>query len=129
MRERWPAMADDGFPEIVGDLLDQSLTARAVGNSQSLPARPSEAEDLSAQGLGTVAARAAAASSWIARGQWKDGYWDVVFRRPIESPGSGEPALFPGLSGFVAFAVWDGALGDRNGQKSVSVWHRLELAP
>jgi hypothetical protein len=27
----------------------------------------------------------------------------------------------------VAFAVWDGAQGDRDGQKSVSVWLRLEI--
>jgi complex iron-sulfur molybdoenzyme family reductase subunit gamma len=82
-----------------------------------------------AQGFGTVGPRSGAASSWTARGTWKDGYWDVVFSRSMSAEIEGEPALSPGLSAFLAFAVWDGSFGDRNGQKSVSVWHRLEVAP
>jgi hypothetical protein len=27
----------------------------------------------------------------------------------------------------VAFAVWDGAAGDRDGLKSVTIWHELAL--
>ena len=41
----------------------------------------------------------------------------------------GEPALSPGHSVFAAFAVWDGASGDRGGRKSISVWQLLEIAP
>lgn len=129
VRDRWPAMLEDSFPSLVGDLLDQSITARAVGNSQSLASRPSGAEALMAQGFGTVGPRGGAPLSWTARGRWEEGYWDVVFSRSMNAEVEGEPALSPGLSAFLAFAVWDGAFGDRNGQKSVSVWHRLEIAP
>lgn len=129
VRDRWPAMVDDGFPEILGDLTDQSISARAVGNSMALPERPGAAEALMAQGFGTVGPRRDGRSSWTARGAWSDGYWDVVFSRSMRAEIEGEPALSPGLSAFLAFAVWDGSFMDRNGQKSVSVWHRLQVEP
>ena len=129
VRERYPNMLDDAFPERLGDLNEQSLTARALGNSVALPARPAGAEALMAEGFGTVGPRKHDASSWTARGTWSDGYWDVVFSRSMAAEIEGEPALLPGLSAFLAFAVWDGAFFDRNGQKSVSVWHRVEVAP
>jgi mono/diheme cytochrome c family protein len=129
VRDRWPGMVDDRFPDLLGDLADQAITARAVGNSQALENRPSAAEALMAQGFGTLGARAGAPSSWTAQSTWDEGYWDVVFSRAMNARNEGEPALDPGLSAFLAFAIWDGAFGDRNGQKSVSVWHRLQVAP
>ncbi|MCA8979433.1 MAG: c-type cytochrome [Planctomycetes bacterium] len=129
MRDRYPGMVDDHFPDLLGDLAEQAMTARAVGNSAALDKRPSGAEALMAQGFGTLGARTGTPSSWTARGKWDEGYWDVVFSRAMSKQNDGEPALSPGLSAFLAFAVWDGAFGDRNGQKSVSVWHRLQVAP
>jgi hypothetical protein len=35
--------------------------------------------------------------------------------------------LIPGQRYSIAFAVWDGAASDRNGQKLVSIWHDLEV--
>jgi hypothetical protein len=29
----------------------------------------------------------------------------------------------------VAFAVWNGSAGDRDGKKSVTIWQELALAP
>jgi hypothetical protein len=29
----------------------------------------------------------------------------------------------------VAFAVWNGSAGDRDGKKSVSIWQELVIAP
>lgn len=129
VQDRWPAMVEDHFSKWLGDLREQSITARAVGNSMALPARPGAAEALMAGGFGTVNPRDAATSSWTVHGEWSDGYWDVVFSRSMAARIEGEPALSPGLSAFLAFAVWDGAHMDRNGQKSVSVWHRLQVAP
>ncbi|MCP3913946.1 MAG: c-type cytochrome [bacterium] len=129
VRDRWPNMVDDPFLSAAADLVDESITARAVGNPQALAARPEGAEALMAQGLGTVGPRSGEPSSWTAHGTWTDGYWDVVYSRAMDAATTGEPALSPGLSAFLAFAVWDGEFGDRNGQKSVSVWHRLQLAP
>jgi len=129
MRDRWPGMVDDRFPDLLGDLAEQAITARAVGNSAALDKRPTAAEALMAQGFGTLGSRAGSSSSWTASSRWDEGYWDVVFSRAMNARNDGEPALSPGLSAFLAFAVWDGAFGDRNGQKSVSVWHRLQVAP
>lgn len=129
MRDRYPWMVDDHFPELLGDLAEQAITARAVGNVESLERRPSRAETLMAQGFGTLESRPTQALSWTAHGRWTDGFWDVVFTRPVDTENEGEPTLEPGLSAYIAFAVWDGAFRDRNGQKSVSVWHRLQVAP
>jgi hypothetical protein len=35
-----------------------------------------------------------------------------------------KPARF---SASIAFALWDGAVHDRNGQKQVSIWHDLKV--
>jgi mono/diheme cytochrome c family protein len=130
MRDRYPGMVDDDFPELVGDLLEQSITARAVGNPQSVATRPQAAEALMAQGFGTVGPRPGGApSSWTADSSWEGGYWDIVFTRSMTAEIEGEPVLSPGLSAFLAFAIWDGEARDRNGQKSVSVWHRLQVSP
>ncbi len=129
VRDRYPNMVDDGFPDLLGDLQEDAITARAAGNSQSVPARPGGTEALMATGLGTVSPRISGSSSWAAQGAWDDGYRDVVFTRSMRAEVDGEPALSPGLSAFLAFGVWDGTFRDRNGQKSVSVWHKLQVDP
>ena len=59
-------------------------------------------------------------------GVWCEGRWRVLFARDFE-PGAGGFAQFaPGETTSVAFAVWDGGAGDRNGQKSIASW--IELA-
>jgi hypothetical protein len=35
--------------------------------------------------------------------------------------------LLPGTTVPVAFAVWDGSAGDRDGKKSVTIWQHLQL--
>jgi hypothetical protein len=32
-----------------------------------------------------------------------------------------------GTGGWISFAVWDGAAGDRDGLKKVSTWYRLKF--
>jgi hypothetical protein len=29
----------------------------------------------------------------------------------------------------VAFAIWNGSAGDRDGQKSITIWQELEIQP
>jgi DMSO reductase family type II enzyme heme b subunit len=62
-----------------------------------------------------------------ADGAWNAGRWRVVLTRALGGP-DGVKGLFPGKRTFAAFAVWDGASGDRNGQKSISSWIPLEVA-
>ena len=72
IRERYPNMLDDSFPDRLGDLGEQSFTARALENSVALAARPSGAEALMAEGFGTVGPRERNSSSWRARGTWSE---------------------------------------------------------
>jgi DMSO reductase family type II enzyme heme b subunit len=53
----------------------------------------------------------------------------VVFVRDLAPGRDGDVEFAPGQTVHVAIAVWDGSAGDRNGQKSVTIWHRLELEP
>lgn len=91
------------------------LTAWAAGNPRSDPTHPLVGSGIEAEGPGSVTLRPPAALDVKARGEWKDGRWTVVLRRPL-APGKRS----------IAFAVWDGAARDRNGQKLVSIWHDLE---
>ncbi|MCZ7646168.1 MAG: c-type cytochrome [Planctomycetota bacterium] len=104
------------------------LTGRGAGNIVSTPhAQP--IESLSAHGMGTVGRRPQNDMGLRARGTWKDGKYGVLMRRPLRQSGPGALTLNAGDTFHVAFAVWDGSQGDRNGQKSVTIWHALHLAP
>ena len=111
-----------------GDHPGPSSAAPSAESSQSLRARASCAAALRTQGPRTVVPRSGVPSTWTVRGTWNEGSWDVVFSRSMTAGVEGEPPLPPGLSALLAFAVWDGSFGDRSGQKSVSVWNRLEIA-
>jgi hypothetical protein len=104
------------------------VTARAAGNLRSDPSAPFTANSLQAKGFGTLTMRPRVSQLVSARGTWKDNRWTVVLQRPLEAkaPDSGLP-LRPGESISIAFAIWDGAAKDRNGQKLVSIWHDLHL--
>jgi DMSO reductase family type II enzyme heme b subunit len=60
-------------------------------------------------------------------GKWYKGRWSVVFSRTLAATDDGDVALSSGGSVNLGFAVWDGAQMDRNGQKSVTIWHQLKL--
>lgn len=104
------------------------LTGRGVGNEVSQP-KPTGAESLTAHGFGTLGKRPFADQGVRAKGIWQRGYYQVVFRRPLKQEGEQAILLEPGKKISIGFAVWDGAAGDRNGQKSVTIWHTLELEP
>jgi mono/diheme cytochrome c family protein len=101
------------------------LAALAVGNALADPSRPLSAASLTARGFGTLTMRPRPSQAVGATATWKDGRWTVVLRRPL-NPGDGNGlALAAGDRVSVAFALWDGAARDRNGQKLVSIWHDL----
>ncbi|MCC7012928.1 MAG: c-type cytochrome [Planctomycetes bacterium] len=103
------------------------LTARAAGNPMAAATRTSAGEMLSATGFGTLAPIGADAKL-TAKGVWSNGFWDVVMTRPMQACCPGELPLAPGDSVFLGAAAWDGDQRDRNGQKSVSVWHVFRIA-
>ncbi|KAF0246748.1 MAG: hypothetical protein FD180_419 [Planctomycetota bacterium] len=99
----------------------------AAGNPMTDPARKSPCEIAVAAGFGTLTSLPAAEPSIAGKGVWKDGRWTVFQSRPLAAPDGCCVEFKPGTEVPVAFAVWDGAAGDRAGQKSVAFWYRLVL--
>ncbi len=60
-------------------------------------------------------------------GKWHKGFWRVAFTRELSSGDDDHVTFSSGQPVNIGFAVWNGAQMDRNGQKSVTIWHRLEL--
>jgi mono/diheme cytochrome c family protein len=104
------------------------VTAWGAGNIVADPTRHSAAENLTAQGFGTLKAHPRASQSVVANGEHMTGSYLVQFTRAL-SVSAGEVKLAPGGRVPVAFAVWNGSAGDRDGKKSVTIWQELVLEP
>ena len=61
------------------------------------------------------------------RGFWKDGVWQVVFKRSLGAVDSEDGADFKQGKKLCAFAVWNGSKGDRGGRKTISDWAELDI--
>lgn len=107
--------------------LPDFLTARAAGNQIAHGDKNQTAGSLAAKGFGSTTFRPKASQRVTARSMWKDGRWTVVLRRPLSVNAEEGIALAAGDQVSIAFAIWDGAARDRNGQKLVSIWHDLKL--
>ncbi|HWP22864.1 MAG TPA: ethylbenzene dehydrogenase-related protein, partial [Candidatus Binatia bacterium] len=103
------------------------VTGWGAGNIVSDPQRKSPAEDLSARGFGTLQARPRIDQKVDARGVYGAGSYRVLFRRSFKPTGQGAVAFRPGSTVPVAFAVWNGSAGDRDGKKSVTIWQELRI--
>jgi DMSO reductase family type II enzyme heme b subunit len=51
-----------------------------------------------------------------------------MFRRSLRANSQGAVVLQPASVVSVAFAVWNGSAGDRDGKKSVTIWQDLKIA-
>ncbi|MFN8454039.1 MAG: ethylbenzene dehydrogenase-related protein [Anaerolineae bacterium] len=60
-------------------------------------------------------------------GAWADGKWRVIFSRNLASAETDDVTFKLDQLYSVAFAAWDGANGERNGQKSTSQWVALQF--
>ena len=105
------------------------MTGWAAGNVVSDPLRKSPAEDLVAQGFGTLTARPRDSQAVDARGVYATGSYRVMLRRALAGTGPRAVTLTPGATVPVSFAVWNGSAGDRDGKKSVTIWQDLVLEP
>jgi mono/diheme cytochrome c family protein len=133
----YPNMAVDMYPfekpgkgpqrHAAGNQPPEFLTAKAAGNLTADTAGDVRGSNLQARGFGTLTMRPRVSQDVTATGSWKEGRWAVVLRRPLKPEADSGIALAPGDKLSIAFALWDGAAGDRNGQKLVSIWHDLEL--
>lgn len=63
-----------------------------------------------------------------ASGEYRDGQYRVIFRRPMNG-GSGEPALLPGRFTPLAFHLRDGHYGEEGLKLALSAWYDLLLIP
>ena len=81
-------------------------------------------QNLAAAGFGTLTTQLS--QDVKGKGIWSKGKWRVVFSRVMT--GGGEVVgLAPGKVMPVAFAVWNGAINQRDGEKSVSTWAFLKI--
>jgi hypothetical protein len=103
------------------------LSAWAAGNQRSDPTRVLPGSNLHARGFGSTTLRPRTSQVVTAQGEWRDGTWSVVLRRPLVVESEAGTSLTPGQRLSIAFAIWDGTAHDRNGQKLISIWHDLEL--
>lgn len=105
------------------------LTGWGSGNLVSIPWRKSAVQDLNAEGFGTLTAQPPEKQDVSGLGFWVAGKWRVLFTRPMQTADPADIQIIPGKTLPVAFAVWDGSKGDRNGQKSITTWYFLTVDP
>lgn len=117
---------DDGTSDAFGP--DGFLAGRAAGNPRSAASLASSVEDLNAVGFGTLTPQEPAGQNVHGASEYRDGVWRVVMSRALSDGDPNDAVLRSGgAATVVAFAVWDGGRGDRDGQKSVSSWLALSL--
>lgn len=123
------AQAAEGKLASVAEYTDLNyLPAQAVGNLLAAAALSTPVEDLVAGGFGTLTSQPKDGQNVQGFGQWKDGVWQVIFSRSLTSTEQDDISFVPGKTYSIAFAVWDGANQERNGQKSTSQWVSLQLS-
>jgi mono/diheme cytochrome c family protein len=103
------------------------LTARAAKNLNANFDATRSASNLAAKGFGSTTFRPKESQVVQAGAAWSDGQWEVVLRRPLVVRAEDGVSFAPGDQVSAAFAIWDGAARDRNGQKLFSIWHDLTL--
>ena len=121
-----PAPVDGGYVDVYPFEDDLYYTARQAGNPLSQTDRAS-VQNLVAGGFGTL--EVTQVGRLHGQGVHKDGRWTVVFSRPFQPTGELQPIFDGGTPVDVAFAVWDGSKGERNGLKSVSSFIQLTITP
>lgn len=136
----YPNIGIDSYPNLMRSALEQPtrhaltlesnpdfITGWGAGNIVSDPTRKSASEDLSAQGFGTLKARPITDQKVEAKGVYDLGTYRVVLRRSFKGNGKFSVDLNPYQTVPVAFAVWNGSAGDRDGKKSVTIWQDLVI--
>jgi mono/diheme cytochrome c family protein len=136
----YPNLGIDSYPNLLKSPVEQPhrhaltldsdptfVTAWGAGNIVANPVRNSAGESLVAQGFGTLRARPLTDQSVVARGVYGTDSYRVMFRRSLKGKGENAFTLMPRKTVSVAFAVWNGSAGDRDGKKSVTIWQELKI--
>ncbi|MDA2926966.1 ethylbenzene dehydrogenase-related protein [Acidobacteria bacterium AH-259-G07] len=138
----YPNIGIDSYPNLLRSALEQPtrhaltlesdpsfVTGWGAKNIVSDPTRKSAAEDLVAEGFGTLKARPLVDQRVEATGVYSVGSYRVVFKRALWGEDDTQVSLRLGDTALVSFAVWDGSAGDRDGKKSVTIWQELFISP
>jgi hypothetical protein len=122
-RDELDPVGDPGVGE------DQSTyyPALQAGNLVANHARLSSVEALVAGGFGSLTSLPDNFQNVSGYGEWSNGKWTVIISRDLEPGEEGLAGFQTGMTYPVAFAAWDGAYYERNGQKSTSQWVSLRL--
>lgn len=136
----YPNLGIDSYPNLLKSALEQPhrhaltmesdptfVTAWGAGNIVADPKRGSAAEDLAAQGFGTLKGRPPVDKTVDAKGVYGTHSYRVIFRRTLSGQGEHAVTLEPGTTVPIAIAVWNGSAGDRDGKKSVTIWQELRI--
>lgn len=102
---KFPYPIPDAFKNPVSK---QWFVAYQAGNPMSIFTREQPAQELVAEGWGTLTSQAQSATT--AKGTWSEGRWNVVFARPLATDDANDYQFSD--KGQIAFAVWQG--GDKN---------------
>jgi len=134
----YPNIGIDSYPNLLKSPMEQPMrhaltlesdprfvTAWGAGNIVADPTRRSAAEDLTAEGFGTLTAHPMPDQAVAATGSYETGSYVVQFTRSFVGKGKTAVNLVPGNRVPVAFAIWNGSAGDRDGKKSVTIWQEL----
>jgi DMSO reductase family type II enzyme heme b subunit len=114
------------YPKEVMEELDQTAGGWGGGNLLSDPSRGHSVEDLNSAKFGTLISQEH--QDVFGHAVWSRGRWTVVMARKLSTSDKNDTQLYPGQKNYFSLAVWNGAAGDRNGQKSISDrWHPLEI--
>ena len=109
--------------------MDTMIFGGEVNPVDSLnPFRDVPVEELNAEGFGTLTPQPQTKQNVLGKGVWKEGKWQVVFYRALESLNKWDIKFQSKQPILIAFAVWDGAHQDRNGRKVVSMWQRFHFS-
>ncbi|MCC7430043.1 c-type cytochrome [bacterium] len=136
----YPNIGIDSYPNLTSPSVEQPtrnaltmqsdptfITGWGAGNIVSDPTRRSSSENLKAQGFGTLKAFPKPDQTVQTKGVYDVGTYRVVFKRQLKSASQGSVEFKVGETNSVAFAVWNGSAGDRNGKKSVTIWQDLVI--
>lgn len=105
----------------------QWFIANQAGNPMAVFSRTQPAEELIAEGFGTLTHQKDSVSR--AKGVWANGTWSVVFSRPLASTDPLDFQFQLGGAGQVSFAVWEGTHENVGGRKHWTNWVPFEVQP
>lgn len=122
-----PDLPENGYVDLYPSFDDLYFPAREAGNPLSQDDARVAVHSLVAGGFGTL--EIADQGGLEGNAVYKDGRWMVVFSRAFESAHEMQPTFDGAGPVDVAFAVWDGSKGERDGLKSVSTFTQLHITP